>query len=106
MKINSEIRYAAHPRDVKHYDTAQLRENYLIEKVFSADEINIVYTMHDRMIAGGAMPVREVLELKPVDILRSEYFLERREILYSRVQGSPVSRKGGAQCDFRERRCG
>ena len=61
MKINSEVRYAAHPQDVKHYDTEQLRKNYLIEKVFSADEINIVYTMHDRMIAGGAMPVKEVL---------------------------------------------
>ena len=67
MKINSEVRYAAHPNDVKHYDTKQLRENYLIEKVFSADEINLVYTMHDRMIAGGAMPVKEVLELKPID---------------------------------------
>ena len=53
MKINSEVRYAAHPQDVKHYDTAQLRKNYLMETVFSADEINIVYTMHDRMIAGS-----------------------------------------------------
>ena len=52
MKINSEVRYASHPDDVKHYDTARLREHYLVEKVFSADEINLVYTMHDRMIAG------------------------------------------------------
>ena len=83
MTINSEVRYAAHPQDVKHYDTAQLRQNYLIEKVFSADEINIVYTMHDRMIAGGAMPVKEVLELKPIDILRSEYFLPKSQPLSS-----------------------
>ena len=56
MKVNSEVRYASHPNDAKHYDTAQLRKNYLMETVFTADEINIVYTMHDRMIAGGAMP--------------------------------------------------
>ena len=90
MKINSEVRYAAHPQDVKHYDTAQLRKNYLIDKVFSADEINIVYTMHDRMIAGGAMPVKEVLELKPIDILRAEYFLSRREIGIFNVGGKSL----------------
>ena len=80
MKVNSEVRYASHPNDAKHYDTAQLRKNYLMETVFAADEINMVYTMHDRMIAGGAMPVNEVVELKPIDILRNEYFLGRREI--------------------------
>ncbi|MBO5193363.1 MAG: 5-dehydro-4-deoxy-D-glucuronate isomerase [Bacteroidales bacterium] len=87
MKTNSEVRLAAHPRDVKHYDTRELRENYLIEKVFTADEVNMVYTMHDRMIAGGAMPVKEVLELQPMDILRNEYFLGRREIGIFNVGG-------------------
>ena len=47
MKVNSEVRYASHPADAKHYDTKQLRENYLIENVFTADQINIVYTMQD-----------------------------------------------------------
>ena len=71
MKMNSEIRYASSPEEVKRYDTAQLRSNYLIENVFSADEVNLTYTMHDRMIAGGIMPVNEAVELKPMDILRS-----------------------------------
>ena len=90
MKVNSEVRYASHPADAKHYDTKQLRENYLIENVFTADQINIVYTMHDRMIAGGAMPVEEVIELKPIDILRNEYFLGRREIGIFNVGGKGV----------------
>ena len=94
MKINSEVRYASHPDDVKHYDTAKLREHYLMEKVFSADEINIVYTMHDRMMAGGAMPVNEVLELKPIDILRSEYFLSRREMGIFNVGGKGFVKAG------------
>ena len=94
MKINSEVRYASHPDDVKHYDTTQLREHYLVEKVFSADEINLVYTMHDRMIAGGAMPVNEVLELKPMDILRSEYFLSRREMGIFNVGGKGFVKAG------------
>ncbi|MDE6827873.1 MAG: 5-dehydro-4-deoxy-D-glucuronate isomerase, partial [Alistipes sp.] len=57
MKTNYEIRYAAHPEDAKHYDTARLRRDFLIEKVFAADEVNMVYSMYDRMIVGGAMPV-------------------------------------------------
>ena len=56
MKTNYEIRYAAHPEDAKHYDTARLRRDFLIEKVFSADEVNMVYSMYDRMVVGGAMP--------------------------------------------------
>ena len=90
MKLNSEVRYASHPQDAKHYDTRQLREHYLVEKVFAADEINMVYTMHDRMIAGGAMPVAEVLELKPIDILRSDFFLSRREMGIFNVGGKGV----------------
>ncbi len=94
MKVNSEVRYASHPDDVKHYDTKQIREHYLIEKVFSADEVNIVYTMHDRMIAGGVMPVNEVVELTPIDILRSEYFLSRREMGIFNVGGAGVVKAG------------
>ena len=43
MKTNYEIRYAAHPEDAKHYDTARIRRDFLIEKVFSDNEVNIVY---------------------------------------------------------------
>lgn len=94
MKTNSEVRYASHPQDVKHYDTAQLRKHYLIEKVFSADEVNVVYTMHDRMIAGGAMPVNEIIELQPIDILRNDHFLGRREMGIFNVGGRGVVKVG------------
>ena len=94
MKMNSEVRYASSPEDAKHYDTAQLRAHYLIEKVFSPDEVNLTYTMHDRMIAGGVMPVAETVELKPMDILRAEYFLERREMGIFNVGGTGVVTAG------------
>ena len=63
MKTNYEIRYAAHPEDAKSYDTKRIRRDFLIEKVFSPDEVNMVYSMYDRMIVGGARPVGEVLTL-------------------------------------------
>jgi 4-deoxy-L-threo-5-hexosulose-uronate ketol-isomerase len=80
MKLNYEIRYASHPQDVKNYDTERLRKEFLIEKVFGPDEINMVYSFYDRYIAGGAMPVNESLELKTIEPLKSSFFLERREI--------------------------
>ena len=39
MKTNYEIRYAAHPEDAKSYDTKRIRRDFLIEKVFSPNEV-------------------------------------------------------------------
>ena len=74
MKTNYEIRYAAHPEDAKSYDTKRIRRDFLIERVFAADEVNMVYSMYDRMIVGGAMPVSEELKLEAIDPLKAEYF--------------------------------
>ena len=80
MKTNYEVRYAAHPQDAKGYDTARIRRDFLIEKVFAADEVNMVYSMYDRMVVGGAMPVKEELKLEAIDPLKAEYFTTRREL--------------------------
>lgn len=80
MKTNYELRYASHPEDAKHYDTARIRKEFLIEKVFAADEVNMVYSMYDRMVVGGAMPVSEKLLLEAIDPLKADFFLTRREI--------------------------
>ena len=80
MKTNYEIRYAAHPEDAKGYDTQRIRRDFLMEKVFSDNEVNMVYSMYDRMIVGGARPVGEVLKLEAIDPLKAPYFLTRREM--------------------------
>lgn len=64
MKTNYELRYASNPVDAKTYDTSRLRKDFLIETLFVADEVNMVYSMYDRMIVGGAMPVNEKLKLE------------------------------------------
>ena len=56
MKTNYEIRYAAHPEDAKGYDTQRIRRDFLMEKVFSDNEVNMVYSMYDRMIVGVCLP--------------------------------------------------
>ena len=88
MKTNYEIRYASHPEDAKHYDTARLRKEHLVETIFSADEVNMVYTLYDRLVVGGAMPVSEKLVLEAIDPLKSDFFLSRREFGTFNVGGA------------------
>ena len=87
MKTNYQLRYAAHPEDAKTYDTQRLRNDFLIEKVFSAEEVNMVYSMYDRMIVGGAMPVNESLHLEAIDPLKQPVFLRNRELGIFNVGG-------------------
>ena len=80
MKTNYELRYASNPVDAKTYDTSRLRKDFLIETLFVADEVNMVYSMYDRMIVGGAMPAKEKLKLEAIVPLKAPYFTTRREI--------------------------
>ena len=104
MKTNYEIRYAAHPEDAKHYDTARLRRDFLMETIFVPDEVNMVYSMYDRMIVGGAMPVAEALRLKAIDPLKAEYFTQRRELGIYNVGGAGTVKVGeeSFELDFKE----
>ena len=85
--IEYEIRYASHPDDVKKYDTQKLREHFLVSNLFEQDKIKIVYTEYDRFIVGGAFPVYNELSLDPIDPLKADYFLERRELGIINVGG-------------------
>ena len=88
MKTNYELRYSAHPEDAKKYDTQRLRKDFLIETLFAQDEVNMVYSMYDRMVVGGAMPVKESLKLEAIDPLKQPIFLRRRELGIYNVGGS------------------
>ena len=88
MKLNCTVRQASHYEDAKHYDTEKLREHYLVEKVMVHDEINMVYSMFDRIITGGAVPVNEDLLLSAPEVLRADYFTQRREIGIFNVGGA------------------
>ncbi len=71
---------AVHPEDFKKYDTSQIRERFLIDDLAQPGYINFAYTHYDRMIVGLAIPDRAAIDIAVFDILKSNYFLERREI--------------------------
>ena len=101
MKTNYELRYAAHPEDAKSYDTARLRRDFLIENLFVDNEVNMVYSMYDRMIVGGAKPVGETLPLEAIDPLKAPHFTTRREIgIFNVGEGEGVVTVGDEQYEL------
>ncbi len=87
MSVNLELRYAVHPQDYVGYDNSKLRSNFHVGNLFEPGNINLVYTLIDRLIVGGATPGAEPLTLETVDELKSEYFLQRRELGLINVGG-------------------
>ena len=95
--MNIKIQLACHPDDVKHYDTERLRKSFLMERVMAPDEINLTYTLYDRMIYGGVMPVNTVLKLETFDELKAEHFLDRRELGVINIGGNGVVTVDGVE---------
>ncbi|MCX7715090.1 MAG: 5-dehydro-4-deoxy-D-glucuronate isomerase [Clostridia bacterium] len=75
-----EIRYACHPDDVKYYTTEELRKNFLVDDLFKAGEMKLVYSHVDRIIFGSAVPTNDALVLEAGKELGVEFFLQRREM--------------------------
>jgi 4-deoxy-L-threo-5-hexosulose-uronate ketol-isomerase len=88
MKTTIEIRYAAHPGDVRQWDTQRLRKEHLVSNIFTDNTVSMVYSLYDRMIAGGAKPVGESLRLEPVEEIKASFFLHRRELGIYNVGGA------------------
>lgn len=86
MNTNYELRYASHPEDFKHYTTDKIRKEFLISELFSPDTLKWVYSLYDRFIVGGLIPLTKT-NLEPIDPLKAPYFLERRELGIINVGG-------------------
>ncbi|MGG4395325.1 5-dehydro-4-deoxy-D-glucuronate isomerase [Paenibacillus thiaminolyticus] len=101
-----EIRYACHPEGEKGYDTSRLREEFLIEKLFIDNEIQMVYSHVDRYITGGVLPTTKTVKLEAdAKEMGADYFLERREIGIINVGGEGVVTVDGVAYDMEPRDC-
>lgn len=74
------IRYAEHPKDMKGYETREMRNHFLFDKVFIEDDISLCYTHSDRVVFGGAYPIQKPLRLEGGKDFGSDIFLDRREL--------------------------
>jgi 4-deoxy-L-threo-5-hexosulose-uronate ketol-isomerase len=72
-------RYAIGPQQVRSMGTDELRRNYLVEDLFTEDEVRAVYSHHDRVVLVGALPRTGPLRLPTFPEIRSEQFFDHRE---------------------------
>ncbi|MFS0723981.1 5-dehydro-4-deoxy-D-glucuronate isomerase [Paenibacillus sp. 1P07SE] len=85
-----KVRHASSPGEVKGMDTAELREHFLIEKVFEADRVHLTYSHYDRLIIGGAQPIQEELALAADPSWHVGSFFERREAGIINIGGPAI----------------
>jgi 4-deoxy-L-threo-5-hexosulose-uronate ketol-isomerase len=74
-----DIRQPANSRDFETYTTERIREEFLVQNLFTPGSINLTYSYIDRMVIGGACPEKPLI-LEGLKELGTEYFLERREL--------------------------
>lgn len=69
-------------------NTQELRADFLLESLFEKGSAHFVYSHYDRMVVGGIIPTETAIELANYETLKSEYFLERREMGIINIGGS------------------
>lgn len=88
MSQTCTLLHCISPNEARHMTTELLRKNFLVQDIFTKDQVTCTYTFYDRYIVGGAMPVTQPLPLVAPDILKASYFLERREMGIINVGGT------------------
>lgn len=85
-----DVRQSIHSAHAKTLDTQGLRNEFLVEEVFVADEYTMVYSHIDRIIVGGIMPVTKTVSVggEVGKQLGVSYFLERRELGVINIGGA------------------
>jgi 4-deoxy-L-threo-5-hexosulose-uronate ketol-isomerase len=75
-----EIRHALSQKETQALNSQELRDNFLIQNLAKADQLNMVYSHYDRVAIGVALPVNQTLTLPTYPNLKADFFLQRREI--------------------------
>ncbi len=77
------VNYNSNPVDAKHYDTERLRAEFLYQDLFADDDVRMVYSHIDRIVAIGVNAKDKALSLDEFVDKKSfgtEFFLQRREL--------------------------
>jgi 4-deoxy-L-threo-5-hexosulose-uronate ketol-isomerase len=95
-----EIRFEHSPKETAEMDTEGLRSAFLTAPLMRDDTVQLMYTHYDRVIMGGAKPVRNKLSLDTHPELKADFFLERRELGIINVGGTGRIRTDGLAQDM------
>ena len=85
-----DIRQPIHSAHAKQLDTSGLREHFLVQNLFKADEATLTYSQIDRIIVGGIMPVSQPVRFSPElgKHTGTDFFLQRRELGLINIGGA------------------
>ena len=78
-----KIIYPTHPDSMAAVDNQTLRDRYLIGGLFAPDEVSLNYSHCERLVIGGAAPVKAAVKLPAQtapESAKGKPFLERREL--------------------------
>jgi 4-deoxy-L-threo-5-hexosulose-uronate ketol-isomerase len=100
-----EVRFGHSPKEVSGMKTEELRAAFMTESLIQPDRLVVVYTHYDRVILGGASPVKGPVRLETHAELKADFFLERREIGIINVGGSGKVRADGKEQAMRKLDC-
>lgn len=95
-----EIRFQSSPKEVRGMNTEELLSNFLVPQLMNADVLTLVYSHYDRVIVGGVKPVEQNVILHNEPELRSDYFLQRRELGIINIGGAGVVIADGVNYDL------
>lgn len=100
-----KIRFQNSPKETAQMNTQQLRENFLVEGLMQPRTIQLNYTHYDRMIVGGVVPSTSAIVLHNEDELKSNFFLERREMGIINVGGKGTVTADGVDYEIDKLEC-
>jgi len=100
-----DIRHAIHPDHAKLLDTDQIRRQFLVESLFEKDRLNMVYSHVDRILVGGARPIRQELSLGATRELGVDFFLQRRELGIVNIGSKGIVRVDGVEYGLENKEC-
>lgn len=100
-----KIIQAVHSDDFKTYQTDKIRERFLLNGLKEENKANFVYAHYDRMVTGLITPTTQVVTLSTYDILRADFFLERREMGVINVGGAGTIEADGVCYELEKMDC-
>jgi 4-deoxy-L-threo-5-hexosulose-uronate ketol-isomerase len=101
MKIIQHV----HSEDFKTYGTEKIRERFLLDGLKEKNKANFVFAHYDRMVTGLITPTTEIVPLGTYDILRADFFLERREMGVINVGGAGTIEADGTTYNLAKLDC-
>lgn len=80
--------HPVHPTQYTRFNTNELREHFLVDNLVQHNNFNFTYTLYDRLIVGTIIPANQQQVLPNYTNLKSNFFLERRELGIINVGGA------------------